>query len=541
MLAWGAASDKYGRKPIMLIGLAGTTLSQIAFGFSRTFWQAVAARCLAGALNGNVAIIKSIVGELVPAHRQARAFSFLPLCWAVGCTIGPLLGGYLSHPEEQYPGTFDVGGALYLGGLWLRFPYLLPCLISASSTAFSILMGLFFLEETLPSKVRARARAQAKLRREAAMDDDASTRPLLGSPRSGAPSSHYGATERSSPSSSPLMTPRKSFGSGGADGSGSSSSNALLRQSVHNSLLSQQHGGTAAARSSNGANGAQDKAGAGGAAPRLGRVQSWYSGYTPHESRAGSGATSRSPSPPPPPPVAAEATSNGGSTPAVRVTGAESADPRDPQARQSDDKERKTTGFLGILRVSHIRNVLLSYAFLALSAVAIDAVLVLYLYEPISLGGLSFSSQQTGTLLFLSGAGSVFVQLLLFPYLQQRIGTLRLYRLSLLSFPLVALTLPLANLLAYAALAPEDRQGHAGEGKKFAELLPPETQALVWTIVVVAAAFRMMSSMSFSCNMLLVNQSARLLQGARLGTLNVSLGSLHTYRIFLMRHFSQVC
>jgi MFS family permease len=52
-LFWGRASDTYGRKPILSIGLFGASLSTLAFGFAKTFKQMLLARCIAGVLYGN--------------------------------------------------------------------------------------------------------------------------------------------------------------------------------------------------------------------------------------------------------------------------------------------------------------------------------------------------------------------------------------------------------------------------------------------------------------------------------------------------------
>ena len=390
-------------------------------------------------------------------------------------------------------------GVFYFGGLWLQYPYLLPCLIAAASTTLSILLGFFFLEETLPSIVaennrRKQAAAAAALASQSA-DDDASTRPLLGSAK---PS--YGTTWlASAPSTSSAPVP-------------ASTDHNQLSQQVHDSFSDTVSGRQGTSRSLPGGFARETR---GRSRIRVGQVQSWFSGFTP----TGSRAVSRAGSPGP------ESHERSNLLPAGRENGS-TADPSvastaDRQnASQSPSPEHK--GIMHILSIRHIQNVLLSYSFLALSAVSIDAVLVLYLYLPISLGGLSFTSQQTGTLLFLSGLGSVFVQLLLFPFCQKRVGTIRLYRFSLCTFPMTALMLPIANLVALSTLP----EGADDEHKRMAELLPPQTQSLVWLIVIIASMFRMTSSMSFSCNMLLVNQSAFLVKGAKLGTLNVSFGHM---------------
>jgi MFS family permease len=82
-MGWGAISDVYGRKPIALIGLAGVALSSIMFGFAKSYWVALAARFIGGALNGNVAIMQ-VIRQLGGPKR-----TFTVLTWAdYGCRNG---------------------------------------------------------------------------------------------------------------------------------------------------------------------------------------------------------------------------------------------------------------------------------------------------------------------------------------------------------------------------------------------------------------------------------------------------------------------
>lgn len=71
-MGWGAISDVYGRKPVALIGLGGVALSSLMFGFAKSYWVALLARFIGGALNGNVAIMQTMVAETVtnPAHER---------------------------------------------------------------------------------------------------------------------------------------------------------------------------------------------------------------------------------------------------------------------------------------------------------------------------------------------------------------------------------------------------------------------------------------------------------------------------------------
>ncbi|KAM9897142.1 hypothetical protein OXX79_007054, partial [Metschnikowia pulcherrima] len=101
---WGRLSDRIGRKPVLLTGLCGSAVSLLVFGFAKNFYVALAARTMAGALNGNIAVLQTLVGELVKERRhQGIAFATLPLFWNVGCVIGPLIGGskYLTRPRME--------------------------------------------------------------------------------------------------------------------------------------------------------------------------------------------------------------------------------------------------------------------------------------------------------------------------------------------------------------------------------------------------------------------------------------------------------
>ncbi|KAI1628123.1 MFS transporter [Exophiala viscosa] len=121
---WGTLSDRMGRKPILLLGLFGTVLSLLIVGFPTSFTMALSGRTLGGALNGNIGVIQTMVGELVtkPEH-EPKAFAIMPFIWSIGCIIGPAIGGLLANPVKFYPGVFSKDG------LFGQFPFLLPNLV----------------------------------------------------------------------------------------------------------------------------------------------------------------------------------------------------------------------------------------------------------------------------------------------------------------------------------------------------------------------------------------------------------------------------
>jgi len=64
-MIWGRLSDHGGRKRCLLIGLSGTMISCVGFGFSTTFWHALIFRMIGGALNGNVGVMRTMISEIV--------------------------------------------------------------------------------------------------------------------------------------------------------------------------------------------------------------------------------------------------------------------------------------------------------------------------------------------------------------------------------------------------------------------------------------------------------------------------------------------
>ena len=140
---WGRLSDKFGRKPILLCGLAGTGISMLVFGFARNLATALIARAMGGLLNGNIAVLQTTVAEVVQHEsHQAVAFALMPTIWCVGAVLGSALGGALADPVASYPGLFGDSA------LFQTYRYLLPNLVCAVVVLIGMTVGILFLEET---------------------------------------------------------------------------------------------------------------------------------------------------------------------------------------------------------------------------------------------------------------------------------------------------------------------------------------------------------------------------------------------------------
>ncbi|KAK6928934.1 Major facilitator superfamily [Dillenia turbinata] len=139
---WGIIADRYGRKPIIIIGTSTVVIFNTLFGLSSSFWMALLTRFLLGSLNGLLGPIKAYASEVFRKEHQALGLSTISTAWGIGLIIGPAMGGFLAQPAEKYPEIFSKDS------LFGRFPYFLPC-FCISFIALGVMIATFWLPETL--------------------------------------------------------------------------------------------------------------------------------------------------------------------------------------------------------------------------------------------------------------------------------------------------------------------------------------------------------------------------------------------------------
>lgn len=143
MIFWGKASDRIGRKPVLVFSLVGVAISTGIFGMAKNLWQMILFRCIAGVFAGTIVTIRTMISEHSTAKTQARSFSWFAFAGNLGILFGPLIGGALAEPATQYPRVF--GNVVF----FKEYPYALPSFAVGVIGFTAVISSALFIEETL--------------------------------------------------------------------------------------------------------------------------------------------------------------------------------------------------------------------------------------------------------------------------------------------------------------------------------------------------------------------------------------------------------
>jgi MFS transporter, DHA1 family, tetracycline resistance protein len=137
---WGRLSDRRGRRPILLISLAGSVAGYLWLGFADALWMLFAARAVQGACAGNIAAAQACVADVTTPENRAKGMGMIGAAFGIGFIIGPALGGTLAGRDPAAP---DVASPAFLG---------------AALSALAFLGTALFLKESLPEALRGAVR-----------------------------------------------------------------------------------------------------------------------------------------------------------------------------------------------------------------------------------------------------------------------------------------------------------------------------------------------------------------------------------------------
>ena len=144
---WGRRSDRWGRRPVLLIALGASALAYLVFGFADSLWLLMLSRLVQGAGGGTVGVIQAYVADSIEPEQRARALGWLSAATNLGVALGPVLGSWAFSIRDvdllPGPGTLAMGNAapgilasvLCLCTLGLAARYLKESNKSVSTTA----------------------------------------------------------------------------------------------------------------------------------------------------------------------------------------------------------------------------------------------------------------------------------------------------------------------------------------------------------------------------------------------------------------------
>lgn len=146
---FGALSDRYGRRPLLLLALSGMLCSYILWFFAARFEVLLLARLLGGVMSANISIVSAVVSDVTPREQRARGMAVLGIAFGLGFVLGPAIGGATS--AIQLSVLFPALAA------WGVNPFSGPALIALMLTA----INLFGVARRLPETRRPQDGATA--------------------------------------------------------------------------------------------------------------------------------------------------------------------------------------------------------------------------------------------------------------------------------------------------------------------------------------------------------------------------------------------
>jgi multidrug resistance protein len=119
---WGRVSDRYGRRPALLAGLAASAVAYVIFGLAQSLWLLFVSRFVQGLGGGTTGVAQAYVADTMAPHERAKALGWLSAATSLGVVIGPVVGSFAARAGSWAPGL--VAAALCAGNLIFAWKWL---------------------------------------------------------------------------------------------------------------------------------------------------------------------------------------------------------------------------------------------------------------------------------------------------------------------------------------------------------------------------------------------------------------------------------
>ncbi len=126
---WGYLSDKFGRRIIILVTLAGSIIAYILLAYSQTLYGLFFARAFAGFMAGNISTAQAYIADITDKNNRAKAMGLFGAAFGIGFILGPAIGGVMAGSDPKNPNVF------------------LPPIAAASLSFIALVLALFILKD----------------------------------------------------------------------------------------------------------------------------------------------------------------------------------------------------------------------------------------------------------------------------------------------------------------------------------------------------------------------------------------------------------